>query len=180
MIGPPPMESGLGEQLIRGEVNHILMVMSRVARQVASSRGARYVDLFEHMSAVYLAQSTIGGEPLTIGGRLPNEQAHMVIASLVLRDIGTTSAQLKQIAWSPLLPAKMRRVRQVLAIPSGPPRAKGVRQSHELYVAIERFDELFSRMWRLPRRRTSKLVIEAEQAWQQVSMLAEHPKVESR
>lgn len=180
VIGPPPMEAGLGKQLVRGELNHTLMVLSRVAGQVASSRGARYVNLFDHMSAVYRARAQIGGESLAIGGRLPNEQAHMVIASLLLRDIGVTSEQMTQVGWSPLLPVKMGRVRQVLAIPMSDPSADQARRSHELYMALGRFDELFFRVWRLPRRRTSKLGMDAQKAWQQVRLLAGQDTAASR
>ena len=92
VIGPPPLQKGLRPQLMRGELNHTLLVLSRLSQQVAASRQARYVNLYDHLSAVYLAQAQVGGESLSIGGRLLNEQAHMVIASVVLRDIGVSAA----------------------------------------------------------------------------------------
>ncbi len=174
LIGPPPVPTGLSEQLQRGNVNHTLFVLSNLTKQLATARRMHFVNLFDHMKAVYLAQQAAAGEPLTIGGRLPSEEAHMIIASVVLRDIGITHAQMESIGWSPLLPLQMRRVRQVLAIPMAAPDMHRAQFSHELYMSMARFDEAFFRMWRLPNRHSSDAGTRpsSEQAWMNVLQAA--------
>jgi len=170
LIGPQPIQSGLSEQLQRGNVNHTLFVLSNLTEQLATARRMHFVNLFDHMKAVYLAQQSSDGESLTIGGRLPSEQAHMIIASVVLRDIGISHEQMQSIDWSPLLPLRMRRVRQVLAIPMTAPDMHRAQLSHELYMSMARFDESFFRMWRLPNRHSGDTAprLQGEQAWMKV------------
>lgn len=186
VIGPPPIQSGLSPQPSRGSANHHLLMMSSLASSVAATRNALYIDLYEHLAAVYLGQIQVGGDPLTIGGLLPTEMAHTIIASLVLRGVGLSGSDLERIGWSPLLPAKMRAIRQVLATPGTAAEASQGQASRELYIALGEFDTLFFRMWRLPTRRRGQGSAEeafsesggaAEQAWQQVQrMVRSYPR----
>jgi len=124
------------------------------------------------MSAVYISQMSVGGTPLTLGGRLPTESAHVVMASIVLRELGVNAAQLDAIGWSPLPAVKMQRVRQVLAIPTATPPDAIAERSRSLYLSLLRFDEAFFRIWRLSRRRGASVGAttrqESEDAWGQV------------
>jgi hypothetical protein len=129
------------------------------------------------MRDVYLAQLEVGGEPLTLGGRLPTEEAHVVIASVILMAVGVEAEPLDAVGWSPLLPLEMRRIRGALALKLTPPDLEQAQASRALYESIRAFDELFFRAWRLAGKRAAgpsqgRLVAEAEDTWSQVLRLA--------
>ena len=156
--------------------NHTLKALSRSIEKVALDNNCIYVDLFDHMHALFTEAIDTGGEPLTFGGHTPNEQAHVVIASLVLRGFGVTAQQLDAVQWSPLRPVEMRRVRRALALPVSPADLDSAGRSRAVYQALQQFDERFFRQWRLsgPNRHGRPRQSQAagvEQAWAGVQQL---------
>src|SRR6185369_9119302 len=139
--------------------------------------GVGYIDLFRHMLNVYIASEKSGpGDPITVG-RLPNDIGHMVAASLVLHGLNAPAERLSSLGWSPLLPRKMARVRNALALPLKAPGAESAAANRDLFIALGPADEKFFQAWRLgggkhPTRDRAELLPQAEQAWQQAATLA--------
>lgn len=157
--------------------NEVLAGMSRGGVEAARRSGAGYIDLFEHLAAVHQQAHRVGGEPLSIGGWLPSESAHTIIASVVLRGLGVSAGQLEAVGWSPLLAADMRRVRGALALTPRPPELEEAQVSRDLYEGIRRFDDRFFRAWRLSVRKGPVVLANelaaAEEAWAKVEELVE-------
>lgn len=176
IIGPPPLNLASTQRAKKPDPNSKLKALSEAAQQVASQRGAVFIDLFGPLQELYHAAHGIDGEPLTYGSRLPTQEAHMVIASVVLRDIGIQAKDLDRVGWSPLRPLEMRRIRPMLAIGNQPAGLEQAELSHALYMAIQRFDELFFKFWRLLFRRPDSgsqdaLLASMGQAWADVETL---------
>lgn len=152
LVGPPAVQSGLTAELAPDSYNAALIRHSEVARQVAADTNAGYIDLFIHTSAVYLGQMQIGGDPLTLGGRLPSEEGHILIASVILRGIGVTGEELDRIGFCPLLPGNMGRIRPALALETHAPQPDLANASRAIYLTMARYDEAFFKEWRLAGR----------------------------
>jgi lysophospholipase L1-like esterase len=153
-----------------GSENAVLYDLSLDAETVARQTKVNFVDIFEHTLAVYRAQDAVGGEPLTVNGRMPTDVGHVVIASIVLRGIGVDEGQLEKAAWSPLTPRKMGRVRQALAVRMSMPSMQDAEKSRAVFMALQQFDEAFFRAWRIAGRSPSTPSVEAaisasEHAW---------------
>ena len=178
LLSPPALQREVSQDEEGSGYNRTLHAMGRAAQEVATEKSVGFGDLFPHMKNVNNAATKIG-EAISIGGRLPSEAGHVVIASIILSGLGVTGADLDAVAWSPLRPRAMARIRQAMAIPTRTPQVEPAQTSQYLYESIGSFDEAFFRAWRLsgedrapsaPPRET--VMATAEQAWGQVQMLA--------
>jgi len=152
LVGPPAVQSGLTPELPADSYNAQLFHLSHAARAAAENKQIPYIDLFTHTSAVYLGQMQVGGTPLTLGGKLPSEEAHTIIASVLLRGIGVTGRQLDEVGFSPLLPGEMGRIRPALAVETHAPNQELANASRTIYETMTRYDEAFFKQWRLAGR----------------------------
>ena len=155
VLSPPAIPAGIAEELDPLSYNHTLERFSLVAAAAAAAEGAGFLDPFEVSKAAYLAAERAGGGQLSLDMRLPDEQMHMVLASSVLSGLGVTRQRMNPIGFSPLVPAKMGRVRGALVIDLDAPDYEAAQRSRVLYEALIRFDEAFFRLWRLTSERTS-------------------------
>jgi len=173
VMTPPPVLRPDDTPTSVSPENAELRVIAQQAVEVAAAKQVGFVDIYTHPKAVWIASTQTPGEPLTVTGRLPSETGHMVIASMVLRGIGTPAEQLDRIGWSPLSPAKMKRIRQSLGLKLSPPKLGAADRSRELYESMRRFDEMFFRLWRLSGRHPfapprDVAHEQAEEAWAEV------------
>ncbi len=152
LVGPPAVQSGLTPELPPDSYNAQLIHVGHAARAVAETEKTGYIDLFIHTSAVYLGQMQVGGSPLTLGGKLPSEEGHTIIASVLLRGIGVTGKQLDDAGFCPLLPGAMGRIRPALALETKPPSLDLANASRTVYLTMSRYDEAFFKQWRLAGR----------------------------
>ena len=177
VIGPPAIQSGLNPHLDALGYHQTLRDISLAACEVAASAKVRCVGLYDHTKMMYEAANQVGGDPLTHGGWLPAEAAHVVIASVILRGIGMTAKQLEPLGWSPMRPVDMRRIRQVLALKVPPPDLSAAQLSSDLYESLRRCDERFFRLWRLTKRdesagATPAQLASLEESWVHVQQIA--------
>lgn len=181
ILSAPAIQLGMGGEnsasaplhLEPGTENEILYNLSSEAEAVAREQGVNFVDLFEHTLAVYRAQMALGGESLTVNGRMPTDVGHVVIASIVLRGIGLTDTQVARTYWSPVTPRKMGRVRQALALRVARPSVEQADKSRAVFMSLQPYDEAFFRAWRIAGRSPSTPSVEnamdaAEHAWESV------------
>jgi len=169
---PPLTALPAGENAVRYR-------LALAAQQAAGDKQVGFVDLFVPMYRVY-SQTVKLAEPsdrLTYDGRLPTEPAHVVMASVILYGIGVTLEQLEPVGWSPLLPLKMRRIRQALGLPLPPAPPAKARRSRELYQSLLAFDQSFFRAWRLSPKQVNgpsrqSVMAEAENRWAAVNQIA--------
>jgi hypothetical protein len=192
VLSPPAVQAGISESpgASAGDYNGTLLTLTRAALTVAIERQVGFVDLFTPSKEAYLAQLKEGGEPLSLGGgRVPTEEMHVILASVVLRDIGVTGEMLQPTGWSPLVPRHMARVRQAMAIRVKPPTIEQAQATRDLYTSMQKFDEAFFRLWRLSGRMPSapardRQALAAEEAWGDVrtatAALIEARKAESQ
>ena len=129
------------------------------------------------MIRLYLGAMRVEGPSVALGSELPGEQAHMVVASVLLKALGVTPELLERAGWSPLRPLDMRRVRDTLVIDVEPPSLEEAQASRAIYLSIMRHDEKFFRAWRLaPRKTTTRgreaLMADATQVWASVAAAA--------
>ena len=179
VISTPAVDSGEVDFASDTPVNGRLRQLAEAAKSVAEDLDVGFVDVFVPMRRVYIAAARltanhpVGFERLTINGRLPNEQGHVVLASTVLYGIGVLSADLDPVGWSPVIPQKMRLIRGALGLALTPPSLDAAQRSRALYQSMISFDERFFRIWRLAPRgqatRSPHQVAEVESAWIQVS-----------
>ncbi len=180
VVGPPAVQSGSNPRLDAMGYAQILEQVSAAAAELAASSDRRlYIDLYRHTKMMYDAANQAGINTMTQGGWLPSEQAHVVIASVILRGIGVTAAELDPLGWSPLRPVDMRQIRQVLAIPLRTPELMAAQLSRDLYEGLRRCDERFFRLWRLTRRSrshdmTAPQHAALEEAWAQAQQIASY------
>jgi lysophospholipase L1-like esterase len=156
---------------LRG-VNAVLKRLGQTAREVATEKTAAFGDLFEHTYSLYRDATEQGVVLALLDGRRPGEAVHVVIASVVLRGLGVSSADLEKVNWSPLTPARMAPVRAALAMGFKPPAMEPAQQSRDLYLSLGAFDELFFRAWRVAGTHPSapareKVLAQSEGAWGQ-------------
>lgn len=168
LVGPPAVQSGLTAELTPDSYNAKLIYIGEQAKAVAQEKETGYIDLFTHTSAVYLGQMQVGGEPLTLGGKLPSEEGHVIIASVILRGIGVTGEQLDGVAFCPLMPGRMGRIRPALAVKTTIPKPEAAAASRGLYLTLTRYDESFFKQWRLAGR--NRLSWSPEEAAAQVEL----------
>lgn len=177
VVSPPAVASGLEDPMnIRG-YNVTLHRLARAAKKTAEQKDVRYVDLYDPMIRLYLGAMRVEGPSVALGSELPGEQAHMVIASVLLKALGVTPALLERAGWSPLRPLEMRRVRDTLVIDVEPPTLEEAQASRAIYLSIMRHDEKFFRAWRLaPRKTTSRgrqaIMADADQVWASIAAAA--------
>ena len=159
--------------------NAVRYGLALAAQQAAQDKQVGFVDLFVPMYRVYsqTVKHTDRSHRLTYDGRLPTEAAHVVMASVILYGIGVTVDQMEPIGWSPLLPLKMRRIRQALGLPLPAVPPDKARRSRELYQSMLAFDQSFFRAWRLAPRQVNgpsrvSVMAEAENRWAQVDQFA--------
>lgn len=168
LVGPPAVQSGLTPELAKDSYNAQLIYLGEKAEAVAKEKGTGYIDLFTHTSAVYLGQMQVGGDPLTLGGKLPSEEGHVVIASVILRGIGITGKELDGVGFCPLLPGRMGRIRPALAVETTIPNLNAASASRGIYLTLTRYDEAFFKQWRLAGR--NRLSWTPEEAAAQVEL----------
>jgi len=177
IVSPPAVASGLEDPMnIRG-YNVTLHQLAMAAKQVAADKDMRYVDLYDPMIRLYLGAMRVEGPSVALGSELPGEEAHMVIASVLLKSLGVTPERLEPIGWSPLRPLGMRRIRDTLVIDVQPPTLEQAQASRAIYLAIMRHDEKIFRAWRLAPRKSmtrgqTALMAEADQIWSSIAAAA--------
>jgi lysophospholipase L1-like esterase len=192
VITPPPVHRHDDTRTTASAENQGLAQLARASQRVAAKTGSGFVNFFDHPRAFYLnaeqaadeaAKSGWYAEPVTMmGGRLPSEATHVVLASLVLEAIGVSPAQLESVGWSPLRPRQMRAVRQSLAVPAKPAKddeqaLAEAQKSRDLYLSFIHFDDAFFRAWRLSGKvRTAgtrqEALAAAEEEWGKVRAAA--------
>lgn len=181
LLGPPSVQRSISDDPEGTGYNRTLRELGKVAQSVAQEQSVAFGDLFPHTLTVN-REATRLGETMCLGGRLPTEPAHVVIASVILSGIGVTGEQLNGIGWSPLMPRRMVQIRNALGLATQPASLEQSQASHQIYESLMAFDEAFFRAWRLcgpgkppsaPDR--SAVMALAEQAWGQVQSLAEPP-----
>jgi lysophospholipase L1-like esterase len=181
VLGPPAIQPSLQvmplSRLGRDASNPAFQLLSRAACAEAARRHAASCDLFAATDGVN-TEAGQAGVPLSLGGNLPNEIGHMVLAGAILSGLGVSGAELDQVGWPPLLPRKIGPIRPALA-PGLRPTADPDRtqRSIELYDALRAFDETFFRAWRLGGKSPSlptreSLLAAAEQVWGRVRLQA--------
>jgi hypothetical protein len=170
VMSSPAVQTASVEQGNKNGYNLTLYRMALSAQTIASLKKAKFVDLYEPMRVVYVEAARAGGDMLSIGGRLPTEDAHTVLASVMLYGIGVTREMLEPVGWAPLKPTRMGRVRGALGIPLREPEYRDAVQSRQIYEKMREFDALFFQAWRLakPDRKTrsrAELLEQADAAW---------------
>lgn len=176
LLSPPPLQRGDLETSPTGR-NQTLHELTIATYELAVAKKAGFVNLFDHMLEVYRQARAIDGPPLTLGGHFPTENAHVILASIVLAGVGVDTKRLQPVGWSPLPPWKMRRIRQALALRLEAQDLNRAQASRNLYEHLGRFDEQFFRLWRLSGRRGAEqrnaLTKSTEQAWANVQTVAQ-------
>lgn len=170
VLSSPAVQTGQIEQQNKGGYNQTLYRFALSAQTIAALKKVKFVDLYDGMRVVYVEAAKGGGDMLTIGGRLPTEEAHTVMASVLMYGIGITRPMLEPVGWAPLRAPRMGRVRGALGIPLPEPEYRLGAQSRTVYEKMRDFDALFFQAWRLakPDRKTrsrEELLERADAAW---------------
>ncbi len=149
ILGPAAVQSGMDVNLDSLNFNDLLSRLSDTGLAVAAERKVSFIDLFPHTHFVFEKAQRDENDPLTLRGRLPSEDSHIIIASLLLKGLGVTEKELDPLGWSPLASRKMGRIRTALALRLTPPSVDAGRLSNEIYESIRAHDEAFFKAWRL-------------------------------
>ena len=170
VLSSPAVQTGQVEQQNKGGYNQTLYRFALSAQTIAAVKKVKFVDLYDGMRVVYVEAAKAGGDMLTIGGRLPTEEAHTVMASVMLYGMGVTRAMIEPVGWAPLRAPRMGRVRGALGITLPEPEYRLGAQSRTVYEKMRDFDALFFQAWRLakPDRKTrsrEELLERADAAW---------------
>ncbi len=149
ILGPAAVQSGMDVNLDSLNFNDRLAKISDAGLAVAAERKVSFIDLFPHTHYVFEKVDKNLQDPLTLRGRVPSEEAHIIIASIILKGLGVTEKELEPLGWSPLPSRKMGRIRTALALRLEPPSVEAGRLSNEVYEALRAHDEAFFKAWRL-------------------------------
>jgi lysophospholipase L1-like esterase len=152
LLSSPAIQTGSVADENRGGYNRTLYELALATQRVAKSQDVGFVDLFEPMRVANTEAAKLGGSMLTIGGKLPNEEGHTVIASVIMWGIGVTTKQLDPVGWAPLKPRSMGRVRGALGIATHTPDFQVARSSRHIYETLREHDQIFFQGWRLGKR----------------------------
>lgn len=177
VMSAPAVQTGGVQDQNKGGYNKTLRELALASQRAAKAQGAAFVDLYEPMRVVYAEAAKAGGDMLTIGGRLPTEDAHTVIASVILWGVGVTSEQLGPIGWAPLKPRHMGRVRGALGLELKTPSFTAARNSRLLYEKLREFDQVFFQAWRLGGRAPQRwdrreLMKKGNEVWLEIDNVA--------
>jgi len=172
LLSPPAVPAGATEGEQPRGVNARLTRLAFATVDLARRHEVMMIDLFEHMYGTYGVART-EGVALAYSDKLPAEHGHVVIASLILRGLGVSAAQLEAVDWSPVKPLKMGTIRPTLALPLPKPDPTRAELSYYLYELHRNYDTAFFKAWRLAGKRPSapsrdEAMQEVEQAWGQV------------
>ncbi|MAE64955.1 MAG: hypothetical protein CMJ18_11855 [Phycisphaeraceae bacterium] len=160
LISPPPLE-----RESYSASNATIYRLAIATRDVAAAAGAGFVDMHVPMSKVYSSSTTA----LTFDGRMPTEQGHVILASIVLYGIGVEAEKLDAVGWSPLLPLKMGQIRGALGLPLRPVEPVAATRSRRLYESMIQFDQQVFRAWRLEKgERRRDVLTQADGDWKAV------------
>ncbi len=170
VMSAPAVQTGQIEQHNKGGYNQTLYRLAYSAQTIAALKKVKFIDLYDGMRIVYVEAAKAGGDMLTIGGRLPTEPAHTVLASVLMYGLGITREMIEPIGWAPLRPPQMGRIRGALGIPLPEPEYHLATQSRNIYEKMREFDAQFFQAWRLakPDRQTrsrQELLERADAAW---------------
>ncbi len=173
LLGPAATQPGVAFRVDSQTVNPQLIVLSQTILQVARDQQVAYIDMTAHSQLVFEAASQTEGEPLTFDGVRPNDLGGVVLASILLHGLQVTPAELEPLAWSPLPPRKMARVRNGLAITLRAPKLEEADRSRALYQVLLEHDEAFFRAWRLAGKSYSaggrdEALARADNVWRKV------------
>lgn len=158
VLGPPavPMTQGDASSGTPIGRNAALMELNNAGWALCREKQIGFIDGFTALYLAYQAEAHDGGDPpLALTGELPSDVGHVVLASAVLRGIGLPAERLDRAGWSPLSPARMRRVRGALALKLSTPSPESADFSRAVFESLTSHDELFFRAWRLAGRRPS-------------------------
>ncbi len=170
VLSSPAVQTAQVDQENKAGYNQTLIRLAYSAQTIAALRKVRFVDLYDAMRIVYVEAAKAGGDMLSIGGRLPTEDAHTVMASVLMYGLGVTREMMLPIGWAPLYAPRMGRVRGALGIPLPEPEYRLAVQSRNIYEKMREFDALFFQAWRLagPHRQSRSrqdLLERADAAW---------------
>ncbi|MEX2213865.1 MAG: GDSL-type esterase/lipase family protein [Phycisphaeraceae bacterium] len=170
IMSAPASQTGDVEGGNKGGYNRTLFRMAMSAQGIAGINKVKFIDLFEPMRVVYTEAAKLGGDMLTHGGKLPTEDGHTVLASVMLWGIGVTREMLEPAGWSPLRPPHMGRVRGALGLVLEVPPFRSAVISRQVYEKMREHDVYFFQAWRLalpdrPSRDRTKLLEQGESSW---------------
>jgi|GEM_PF-2795127 len=170
VLSAPAVQTAQVDQLNKAGYNLTLIRLAYSAQTTAALKKVKFVDLYDAMRIVYVEAAKAGGDMLSIGGRLPTEDAHTVMASVLMYGLGVTREMMLPISWAPLYAPRMGRVRGALGIPLPEPEYRLAVQSRNIYEKMREFDAIFFQAWRLagPNRTTrsrADLLERADAAW---------------
>ncbi len=173
LLGPSATQPGVAFRVDSQTVNPQLQTVSQAILQVARDTQVAYIDLTAHSQLVFEAASQTEGEPLTFDGVRPNDLGGVILASILLHGLQVTPGELEPLAWSPLPPRKMARVRNGLALPLPAPKLEEADRSRALYQVLLEHDEAFFRAWRLAGKSYSaggrdEALARADNVWRKV------------
>lgn len=176
VMSSPATQTGLAEEN-KGGYNRTLIKFAYAAQTQATLKKVKFVDLYEPMRVAYAEAARVGGDNLTVNGRLPTEQGHTILASVLLWSIGVTREMLEPVGWAPLKPLSMGPVRGALGIPLREPEPNAAWQSRDIYERLRESDTVFFQAWRLARgqrklRSRPDLVAAADAKWLEIQSLA--------
>lgn len=176
VMSSPAIQTGMAEEN-KGGYNRTLAKFAYAAQTQAALKKVKFVDLYEPMRVAYAEAARAGGDMLTLNGRLPTEDGHTVLASVLLWSIGVTREMLEPVGWAPLKPLDMGRVRGALGIPLREPPYEQGWQSRDIYEKLREADTAFFTAWRLAKgnrkfRSRPELVAAADARWLEVESLA--------
>ena len=170
VLSSPAVQTAQYEQDNKAGYNLTLIRLAYSAQTTAALKKVKFVDLYDAMRVLYVEAAKAGGDMLSIGGRLPTEDAHTVMASVLMYGLGVTREMMLPIGWAPLYAPRMGRVRGALGIPLPEPEYRLAVQSRNIYEKMREFDALFFTAWRLagPDRKSrsrEEMLERADAAW---------------
>ena len=182
VLGPPSIQPAMqlaaSSRPGRDGSDPTYKVLSRAACEEAARRLAASCDLFAATDGVN-AEAGQEGVALSLGGNLPNENGHMVIAGTILSGIGVSGAQLDAVGWPPVAARKIGPIRPALVAGLKPQADPDLTdRSMVLYEGLRAFDETFFKAWRLGGKSPSlpsreSLLAAGDQVWGRVQKQAQ-------
>ncbi len=159
VLSPPPADTKLSRPAPPLGQNEVMAALTIEAWKVAEAEETGFINIFEYVRLAYISANRVGGTPLTIAGAnpLPTNAGHAIIASVILKGMGVTRAQLNPVGWTPIPRRRMHRVRQAMAIELDAATVEQADRSYDLFLLMTKHDTAFFRAWRISGRKPSAL-----------------------
>lgn len=176
VLSAPAIQTGKGNDNNKGGYNRTLFKFALSAQTTAGLNKAKFIDLFEPMRLVYAEAAKVRADGLSLGGRLPTEEASTIIASVVLWGMGVDQKEFNRVGWAPLKAVEMGTIRGALGIQTSTPNYTQGTNSRTLYEKLREHDELFFVAWRLagPKRIRDRgeLIKRCDEVWAKLDTLS--------